>query len=287
MEKTTNISTNRISAVLSIALVVFLMGLTGLILIYAVKIDTYLRQNLPFTVFIKNEAEQGPIDALKTQLNAAQYTESTVFVSKDQALQEYKRDVGEEFMDLTGENFLEASIDIKLKPEFTTAQSMADIKAQLLKNPAVSDVTYSDKVTGELNIAAQKTGIAVFVFSILLLVVCVALINSSIRLDIYSQRLLIRSMLLVGATQGFIRKPYLTRAFVNGLIAWLIAGALLGLTLLGATLNSGNLEFGLLLDIKYLGGLGVMLLVLGWLISYLSTLIALQRYLKPRTGQVY
>lgn len=287
MEKTTNISTNRISAVLSIALVVFLMGLTGLILIYAVKIDSYLRQNLPFTVFIKNEAEQGQIDALKTQLNTAQYAENTVFVSKEQALKEYKADIGEEFMDLTGENFLEASIDIKLKPEFTTAQAMADIKAQLLKNPIVSDVTYSDKVTGELNIAAQKTGIAVFVFSILLLIVCVALINSSIRLDIYSQRLLIRSMLLVGATQGFIRKPYLIRAFVNGLMAWLIAGVLLGLTLLGATLNSGNLEFGLLLDIKYLLALGVMLLVLGWLISYLSTLIALQRYLKPRTGQVY
>lgn len=287
MEKETKISTNRVSAVLSIALVVFLMGLTGLILIYSFKIDTYLRQNLPFTVFIKNEAEQGQIDALKTQLKTAEYTQSMSFVSKDQALQEYKRDVGEEFMDVTGENFLEASIDIQLKPDFTSAQSMANIKAQLLKNPAVSDITYSDKVTGELNMVAQKTGLAVFVFSILLLVVCVALINSSIRLDIYSQRLLIRSMLLVGATQSFIRKPYLLRAFTNGLLAWLIAVLLVGATLLAATLNPGNLQFGLLLDVKYLAALGVMLLVLGWLISYLSTLIALQRYLKPRTGQVY
>ncbi len=272
---------------LSIALVLFLMGLTGLILIYAVKIDSYLRQSLPFTVFIKNEATQGQIDALKTQLKTAPYTADFAFVGKDAAMEEYKKDVGEEFLDLTGDNFLEASIDVHLKPDYTAPQNMANIKAEVLKNPAVSDVTYSDKVTGELNIAAQKTGIAVFGFSILLLIVCVSLINASIRLDIYSKRLLIKSMLLVGATQSFIRKPFLMRAFTNGLVSWLIATVLVGLVVFAITSRPTNLEFGLVLDIKYLGALGVSLLLLGLLISYLSTVIALQRYLKTRTDQLY
>lgn len=272
---------------LSIALVLFLMGLTGLILVYAVKIDGYLRQNLPFTVFIKNEATQGQIDALKTTLKTAAYTQQTTFVDKAAAMEQYKKDVGEEFLDITGENFLEASIDVRLKADYTTSQSMAGIKKDLLKNPAVSDVTFSDKVTGELNIAAQKTGFAVLGFAILLLIVCVSLINASIRLDIYSKRLLIKSMLLVGATQSFIRRPFMLRAFTNGLIAWLIATVFVGAVLLGAAYQPTNLAFGLVLDVKYLAVLGVGLLLLGLLISYLSTLIALQRYLKTRTDQLY
>jgi cell division transport system permease protein len=286
-EKETKKTTNRVSAVLSIALVIFMMGLTGLIVLYAVKLDSHLRQSLPFTVFIKNETTPDQITTLQKHLEAAPYSAKVVYVDKATALERYKKDIGEEFIDLTGENFLEPSLEVSLKPEYTTPTQIATIKAGLLKDAVVSDVTYSEAVTGELDKTAQNIGMAIFGFAILLLVVCVSLINYSIRLDIYSQRLLIKSMLLVGATQGFIRKPFITRSLANGLMAWAIAGILLSLCVAGLIFQNTNLEFGLLLDATLLAPLAAALLFVGLLISYLSTLIALQLYLKTRTDQLY
>jgi cell division transport system permease protein len=286
-EKETKKTTNRVSAVLSIALVIFMMGLTGLIVLYAVKLDSHLRQSLPFTVFIKNETTPDQITTLQKHLEAAPYSAKVVYVDKATALERYKKDIGEEFIDLTGENFLEPSLEVSLKPEYTTPTQIATIKAGLLKDAVVSDVTYSEAVTGELDKTAQNIGMAIFGFAILLLVVCVSLINYSIRLDIYSQRLLIKSMLLVGATQGFIRKPFITRSLANGLMAWAIASILLSLCVAGLIFQNTNLEFGLLLDATLLAPLAAALLFVGLLISYLSTLIALQLYLKTRTDQLY
>lgn len=286
-EKETKKTTNRVSAVLSIALVIFMMGLTGLIVLYAVKLDSHLRQSLPFTVFIKNETTPDQITTLQKHLQAAPYSAKVVYVDKATALERYKKDIGEDFIDLTGENFLEPSLEVSLKPEYTTPTQIATIKADLLKDAVVSDVTYSEAVTGELDKTAQNIGMAIFGFAILLLVVCVSLINYSIRLDIYSQRLLIKSMLLVGATQGFIRKPFITRSLANGLLAWAIAGILLSLCVAGLIYQNTNLEFGLLLDATLLAPLAAALLFVGLLISYLSTLIALQLYLKTRTDQLY
>lgn len=264
-----------------------MMGLTGLIVLYAVKLDSHLRQSLPFTVFIKNETTPDQITTLQKHLQAAPYSAKVVYVDKATALERYKKDIGEDFIDLTGENFLEPSLEVSLKPEYTTPTQIATIKADLLKDAVVSDVTYSEAVTGELDKTAQNIGMAIFGFAILLLVVCVSLINYSIRLDIYSQRLLIKSMLLVGATQGFIRKPFITRSLANGLLAWAIAGILLSLCVAGLIYQNTNLEFGLLLDATLLAPLAAALLFVGLLISYLSTLIALQLYLKTRTDQLY
>jgi cell division transport system permease protein len=286
-EKATKRTTNRVSAVLSIALVIFMLGLTGLIVVYAMQLDKHLRQNLPFTVFIKNEANPDQIKGLQKKLEAAPYSSKVVYIDKATALERYKKDIGEDFMDLTGENFLEPSLEVNLKTDYTTVGEVAKIKAALVKDPIVSDVTYSETVTGELNKTAKNIGAAILGFSILLLIVCVSLINSSIRLDIYSQRLLIKSMLLVGATQAFIRRPFISRAFLNGIIAWTIAGGLLALTVAGLVYQQSNLEFNLLLDYKLLAPLAGALLLLGLLISYLSTLIALQLYLKTRTDQLY
>jgi cell division transport system permease protein len=286
-KKATKKTTNRVSAVLSIALVIFMLGLTGLIVVYALQLDKHLRANLPFTVFVKNEADADQLKGLQKSLEAAPYSDKVTFVDKAVALERYKKDIGENFMDLTGENFLEPSLEVNLKPEYTSMAEVSKIKATLLKDPIVSDVTYSETVTGELNKTAKNIGFAILGFALLLLIVCVSLINSSIRLDIYSQRLLIKSMLLVGATQSFIRRPFISRAFFNGIIAWTIAGVLLALTVIGLISQESNLEFNLLLDYKLLAPLAGALLLLGLLISYLSTLIALQLYLKTRTDQLY
>lgn len=288
MAEKKNTNTNRGSAVLSIALVTFMLGLVGLIVIYAVKVNDHLRQQLPFSVYLSDSASVAEVDALKSYINKAGYATSIKHVDKATAYENYKKDLGaDNVIEVVGENFLPASLELTLKPEYANPVKMAELKTSLMKDKAVSDVTYSNVVTGELNNTAQNVGIAVFGFAILLTVVCVSLINSSIRLDIYSKRLLIKSMLLVGATQGFIRKPFISRSFINGLIAWAIAIALIAGMLVGITLNTNSLQFGLLIDFNYLAPLAGALLVLGLLISYLSTLLALQRYLKTRTDQLY
>lgn len=289
MANTTNtrIASNRVSAVLSLGLVLFTLGLAGLLVIYAFKINPILRQNLPFVVYINDTASQGQLDSLKTTLNKPGSYTVARFVDKKTALKEFKNDLGEDFTDVPGENFLEQSLELALDASFATPGNMARLAADCKKSPLVTDVVYSEEITTQLNQQAELISLAVTAFALLLLIVCIALINSSIRLDIFSKRILIKSMLLVGATQGFIRKPFVVRSVANGLYAWLIATVLLAIVVAAVTLKPTGLYLEMIFDVISLSVLTLGLLLVGLFISYISTLFAMQRYFNARTTQVF
>jgi cell division transport system permease protein len=273
------------SVVLSVFLVLFLLGILGFFIINSKKLADNFKEEIAMTVFFKNDANDTILKAFAKDLKGAPFTKSFVYVSKEQAAKEHTDIIGEDFMTFLGTNPLQNSYDIHLKADYVEKDSIAKIESRLHKNPMVSDIVYDKQLVNLVNDNIKKVSMWILIISCFLTVIAVLLINSSLRLSIYSHRFIIKTMQMVGATKAFIRKPFVMRSIKLGMI-----GAGLAIIALIAVLIYLQTNFpGLgILDDKLLVAV-VLLLVfgIGVLITWISTYFATQRFLNLRTDDLY
>ncbi|WP_164108167.1 MULTISPECIES: cell division protein FtsX [Sphingobacterium] len=274
-----------ISTVISIALVLLMTGLLGLILVHAKNLSKYVKENIVLNVIVNDKINEGDVLSLQKDIEKDGYVLRTEYVSKELAAKNLKEDLGEDFIEYLGHNPLLPSIDIYLKEQYANSDSIQPFIQKLAKNSRVKEVVYQESLIDMVNKNIRIISIIVLAFTVILLVIAVALINNTIRLAIYSQRFLIKSMQLIGATKNFIRKPYIMYGVVHGLIGSLIAILLLIFTLQFAQKQVPELVF--LRNWYEFGAIFLIVVILGILISGLSTYFAVTKYLRAKSHSLY
>jgi cell division transport system permease protein len=274
-----------LTLVISVSLVLFLLGILGLVIINAKELSDYFRESLSFAVMLDDDAREADIRMLQKDLDAKPYVKSTVYVSKDEAAAKMKEDLGEDFISFLGDNPLPPSIDVFLYAGYTSPDSVTKIEKYVTEYPFVKEVYYEESLLFLINENVRKISIFLLVISAFLFLIAVTIISNTIRLAIYSKRFLIRTMQLVGATRSFIRKPFLIRSIYHGLLAALIA-----MTLLMGLLYLIEKEFYMMFSFestKLLAILCVILIIFGILINLVSTYLSVNRYLVISEDKLY
>jgi cell division transport system permease protein len=273
------------SVVLSVFLVLFLLGMLGLFIINSKKLADDFRENIAMTVFFKNEANDTIIKSFDAELKKAPFAKTFEYVSKDAAAKQHTDIIGEDFVTFLGENPLQNSFDIHLKADYVYRDSIAKVESQLRKNPMVSDIVYDKQLVNLVNDNIKKVSMWILIISGFFTIIAVLLINSSLRLSIHSNRFIIKTMQMVGATKAFIRKPFVLRSIRLGMIgAGLAILALIGVLIY---LESNFPDLGLLDDQLLIALVLISVFGIGVLITWLSTYFATQRFLNLRTDDLY
>jgi cell division transport system permease protein len=273
------------SVVLSVFLVLFLLGLLGLFIINSKRLSDNFKEDIVMSVFFKNEANDTIFKAFETEMKSGKFAKDFNFVSKEQAAKEHEKTLGENFTEFLGANPLYNSYDIHLKADYVTNIGFSRMESEIRKNPMVADVVYDKQLITLVNDNVKKISMWVLIISGIFAFISILLINSSLRLSIYANRFIIKTMQMVGATKAFIRKPFVTRSIILGVIGSVLAiFALIGVLIYVST-NFPALDIfkDQLLTILVL--LGV--LVLGILITWIGTHFATQRFLNLRTDDLY
>jgi cell division transport system permease protein len=273
------------SVVISLSLVLFVVGLLGLVLINAQKLSDYVKENIGFTIMLKDGVNE--IETLKFQkiLDASDFAKSTSFTTKEQATADLKTDLGEDFVEFLGYSPLLASIDVKLNAEYGNTDSLQIITNELSENANVFEVYYQKDLIDKLNSNVNRLSFFLLIFCVLLFFIAFALINNTIRLSVYSKRFLIRTMRLVGSTNSFIQKPFLSKGIYQGIYSSLFAiFMLIGAIQLvqGDTANMLNID-----DLKIIGIVFLLILASGLVISIFSTFFAVRKFIKLNENELY
>lgn len=274
-----------ISVVVSIALVLFMVGVLGLILLKSTKVANYVKEKVAVTLFIKDKVTQKQIKTFRESLLKETFTKKAIYTSKAQAAKKYSEEIGEDFLQFLGNNPLKNGIDIYLKADFVTPEKMQEFETRFLKNAFVADVSYDKSLINLLTKNIKRISFWLLVFSGFFSLVAMILINSSIRLSIYSKRFNIKTMQMVGATKRFIRKPFIWRSIKLGMIGALFA--LIGLAVVIYYLDKYIPSLDLLKDYLSLGYLVGGVLLSAFIISWVSTFFATQRFLNLKTDELY
>ncbi|GAA4280591.1 cell division protein FtsX [Gaetbulibacter aestuarii] len=273
------------SVVLSIALVLFLLGLLGMLVLNAKKVSDHFKEQVVVTIFLKDTAKDVEIKQLEKSLAMTDYVKSIDYVSKEQAAEIMKAENGEDFMDFVGYNPLQNSIDIHLKADFVTTEQLEKMAADAMTRNFVDEVTYDNDLVNLMNNNVQKISFWVLVISGIFTLIAVLLINSSIRLSVYSKRFTIKTMQMVGATKQFIRRPFVWKSVRLGIIGAILAMAGMGVVLY--YVNQTFPELSLLNNPTVMVGLFVVIFAMGIVISWISTHFATQRFLNLKTDELY
>lgn len=274
-----------ISVVISIALVLFLLGCLGLFVFNAKKVADHFKEQVVLTIYLNDSAKEVEVDQLKKRLLLADYTKNIEYVSKEDAAEIMKEENGEDFMEYLGYNPLQNSIDVHLKADFVTNDIIDDITEELSEKDFIADLRYDKDLVFLMNNNVKKITFWVLVISALFTLIAVLLINSSIRLAVYSKRFIIKTMQMVGATKSFIRKPFIYKSVQLGVIGAIIALAAMGVVLY--YLNQTFPELQLVKEPLLIVGLFAGIFIIGIVITWLSTFIATQRFLNLKTDQLY
>ncbi|NDV41764.1 cell division protein FtsX [Flagellimonas sediminis] len=273
------------SVVLSIALVLFLLGVLGLLVLNTKKLADHFKEQITISVFLKDNAKPVEIDQLQKSLALAEYTKTAEYISKEDAAEQYSEDIGENFVEFLGYNPLQNSIDIHLKADFVSPEQIEQIAGDLASKTYVEEVSYDKPLIELLNDNARKISLWILVACAIFTVIAVLLINSSIRLSIYSKRFIIKTMQMVGATKTFIRRPFIWTNIKLGMVGAVVA--LIALGILIYYINKNFPELNLFSEYMILIFLFVGVFGLGVIISWASTHFATQRFLNLRTDDLY
>ena len=274
-----------ISVVISIALVLFLLGCLGLFVFNAKKVADHFKEQVVLTIYLNDNTKEVEVDQLKKRLLLADYTKNIAYVSKEEAAEIMKAENGEDFMEYLGYNPLQNSIDVYLKADFVTNDIIDDITEDLSEKDFIADLRYDKDLVFLMNNNVKKITFWVLVISALFTLIAVLLINSSIRLAVYSKRFIIKTMQMVGATKSFIRKPFVYKSVQLGIIGAIIALAAMAVVLY--YLNQTFPELQLVKEPVLIAGIFIGIFVIGIVITWLSTFIATQRFLNLKTDQLY
>ncbi len=272
-------------AIITTALVLFMVGISFLIFLHGNKLINQFKESVEFSVILKDTIENSRVSALKEKIAAAPFTQQLEFVSKEEAMNRYIALTGDDFREMLDNNPLYSSINIKLKADYANSDSIQRIQYMLTQEAGVAEFYYEKKLVDAINDNVQKMTLIVIAISIILLIITFVMIDGTVRLAMYSNRFLIRSMKLVGATQWFIVKPYLTRSIVDGILSGLLAVS--GLVMLLNLLLNIIPELTVLQDVSLTVILFSIVLCFGILFSSISTYFALGKYLRMKLDELY
>ena len=279
------IKTSSVTVIVSLSLVLFLLALVGWVFINARLIVNHVKENVGFQVYLKEDAPQPEIDKLKKTIDAATYIKSATYKSKEEAAEEMKKKTGDDFVTFLGFNPLPSSINANIKAEYANPDSLAWIEKEIASEKIVREVVYQKIIVENINKNTQKISAIILFFSLILIVIAVALINNTIRLSIYAKRFLIRTMYLVGATQSFIRKPFILSGIINGVIAGIVADILVVVFIIAS--NKFIPELLVVQNPNFLLALFLVTILLGIIISGLSVALSVRRYLRLKAEDLY
>jgi len=276
---------SRITTIVSISLVLFAIGLIGLLLLHTKKLSDYVKENIGFSVYMNKNVKEAEIIHLQKELDANEYVRSTEYISEEKAAETFQEELGEDFVKFIGYNPLHTSIEVHLKAQYAYPVYFEEIEQQLKKDPNVKEIVYQKSLVQQINSNISKISAVLLVFSILLLVIAITLINNTIRLAVYSKRFLIKSMQLVGATEGFIRRPFLNTSLIHGMIS-----SLLAIFMLTGVIYVSRKEIPEIISLQSIDLfllLFAFVVLVGLTISWISTFISVRKYLKIKTDYLY
>ena len=291
MPKIKNKSLNRkivsssVSVIISLSLVLFVLGLLSLFLINAQRLTNYVKENIGFSIMIKENIKEIELIEFNKILDGESFTKSTEFVSKEEATKDLENELGEDFVSFLGFNPIMASIDVKLNSNYANNDSLNNISRELQKSKIVHEVYYQKNLIERLNNNIRKISFFLLIFSLILFFISFALINNTIRLSVYSKRFIIRTMSLVGAESQFIQKPFLINGVYQGLYS-----AIFAVFLLIGSIQLIQKETANILNINDLQIIGIVFIVLfcsGVIISVASTFFAVRRFIYSNEGELY
>ena len=279
------IVSSSVSVIISLSLVLFVVGLLSLVLINAQKLSNYIKENIGFSIMIKEDVKEIEVIEFNKILDAEDFTKSTRFISKEQATKELEKDLGEDFVNFLGYNPIMALIDVKLNSSYANNDSLQNISTRLEKSDVVYEVFYQKNLIKKLNINVGKISFFLICISLILFFIAFALINNTIRLSVYSKRFIIRTMRLVGAENSFIQKPFLITGVYQGLYS-----AIFAIFMLIGSIQLIQTETASILNINDLQIIGLVFIVLfcsGILISGTSTFFAVRKFIYLNEGELY
>ena len=276
---------NYLSIVVSISLVLFLTGVMGLMLLNSKKIADHFREQIAMTIYIKDSAKEIEIKHIQKALNLKKATKKVNFVSKEEAYLRHSKEIGENFIEFLGYNPLMSSIDVYFRASFLNPALVSKLSGDLKRYKYVSEVVYDEPLLGLLEKNIKKIKLGIIISSGFFFLIAVLLINSSIRLSIYSKRLIIKTMQLVGATKGFIRAPFIKTHLLIGFIGGIIS--LAGLVILIHQVNLNFPELKVLENPIEPAIIFASVMIMGLGITLISTFFATQRYLNLKSDAVY
>jgi cell division transport system permease protein len=276
--------------VFSISLALFVVGLFGLLLMYSQQLERQVRQNIRMQVYLKSGLSEAQRLEIKNKLLALEFvskekSQPLTFVSKEEAAKKFIAETGEDFTDFLGENPLRDAYLVAVDPAYHTPEEMQNIKASLEKLNGVFQVFYVEGLIESVNDNVTKIGLVLAGLILILFLTVALLINNTLRIALFSQRFLIRSMQLVGARKWFIQRPFLVRAAGYGLLSGFIAGC--GLWLVSDYAQERVADLTVLHDTEHFLILLSLLLVMGMLVAVLSTFFSIRKYLKMSLEELY
>ena len=279
------IVSSSVSVIISLSLVLFVLGLLSLFLINAQRLTNYVKENIGFSIMIKENIKEIELIEFNKILDGESFTKSTEFISKEAATKDLENELGEDFVNFLGFNPIMASIDVKLNSSYANNDSLNNISSLLQKNKIVHEVYYQKNLIEKLNNNIRKISFFLFAFSLILFFIAFALINNTIRLSVYSKRFVIRTMSLVGAESQFIQKPFLINAIYQGLYS-----AIFAVFLLIGSIQLIQKETASILNINDLQIIGIVFIVLfcsGVIINVASTFFAVRRFIYSNEDELY
>lgn len=274
-----------LTSTISISMVLFLIGMLGVVLLNAERLAKYVKENIGFTLVLNDNVEEKDIAELLNSLKSTDFVKAVEYVDKETAAERLKKDLGEDFTGFLGYNPLLASVDVKLLADYAAPEKLVVLEKKFMEYPQVKEVSYQHDIVSIINENVQKIGLILIFFSALLLFIFIALINNTIRISIYSQRFIINTMLLVGATDRFIRAPFVKRSVWYGIIGALVANVLLFVLMLSyARELTGIIDTD---DLKIFGLVFISVLLLGVLISWSSTYLAVNKFIRLKFDELF
>lgn len=274
-------------SLISMILVLFVLGMYALTVVFTDSMLDYVKENIGFEIVIKNKVKEDDINKLKNELSKKDYVKSVEYISKEEATNRMKEELGEDFLQWLGdvENPLLPSLDVRFIADYANSDSMAMVEKWVGKKSIVKEVIYQKSLTNTINDNIGKIKIILFALSLILLMIAISLISHTIRLSVYSRRFTVRTMQLVGATYGFIMKPFVKTYMLQGLIASIITLILMTVILYGAVDYLPVIDFSTTnTDIIIIY---ISMLILSLLLTSFSTIFSMRRYLNADIDKFY
>ena len=270
---------------ISTTLVLVLLGMVFLSVFLARRLSDSVKEDLTVTVLLSEEATESELTTLKARLSTERFVSRIDYISKEQALKEQIKAMGSDPSDFLGANPFTASFEIHMKAAYSNSDSLNWISAYLKEQPMTDDVIYQEELVDAINNNLHHLSYVFLFLAGLLTLVSVALINNTVRLSLYASRFVIRTMKLVGATRGFIRRPFMSRSFYMGLTAALVANGLLfgGIQMITRYDPSTTVYF----DDMMLLCIGILVIVISLTLTLVCTYISTNKYLRKKASEVY
>lgn len=263
----------------------FVIGIVGLLVLNAAKLSRHVKENIGFTVILEDNIREVEMIRLQKKLDASAFVKSTRYITKEQAAAELIEDLGEDFVEFLGYNPLLPSIDVKLFAEYANPDSIAVIEQNLLKYENIKEVSYQKSLIEIVNKNIKRISLILLVFSSLLLLISLSLINNTIRLSVYARRFIIKTMQLVGATSAFVRLPFLAKSLGHAFYSIFITYGLLGGIIY--LIEKEIPELTILNDIDTIAILFGIVMFIGLFLVFISTWFAVNKYLRLRSNELY